>query len=40
MKATDLNTSEKSKKNVLFSTFTSTKRVQWDKYRRYGIFVS
>lgn len=40
MKATDLNTSEKSKKNVPFATFTSTKRIQWDKYRRYGIFVS
>jgi hypothetical protein len=40
MKTTDLNTSEKSKKNAPFANFTSTKRVQWDKYRRYGIFVS
>ena len=40
MKTTDLNTSEKSKKNTTFATFTSTKRAQWDKFRRYGIFVS
>lgn len=40
MKTTDLNQSEKSKKNVTFANFTSTKRVQWDRYRRYGIFVS
>lgn len=40
MKTTDLNQSEKSKKNVRFANFTSTKRLQWDKYRRYGIFVS
>ncbi|MDF1518522.1 MAG: hypothetical protein RQ864_09375 [Lutibacter sp.] len=40
MKATELNPSEKSKKNVPFATFNSTKRVQWNKYRRYGIFVS
>ena len=40
MKTTDLNTSEKSKKNVTLVNFSSTKRVQWDKYRRYGIFIS
>lgn len=40
MKTTDLNTSEKSKKNVPFASLTATKRSQWDKYRRYGIFVS
>ncbi len=40
MKTTNLNSSEKNKKNVPFANFTSVKRVQWDKYRRYGIFVS
>jgi hypothetical protein len=40
MKTTDLNQSEKSKKNSAFANFTTTKRVQWDKHRRYGIFVS
>lgn len=39
MKTTDLNQPEKSKKNVPFASFTETKRSQWDKYRRYGIFV-
>lgn len=40
MKTTDLNQSEKNKKNIAFVSFTSTKRLQWDKHRRYGIFVS
>jgi hypothetical protein len=40
MKTTDLNPSEKNKKNIAFASFTTTKRLQWDKYRRYGVFVS
>jgi hypothetical protein len=37
MKTTDLNQSEKNKKNIPFSCFATTKRIQWDNYRRYGI---
>lgn len=40
MKTTDLNQAEKNKKNVPFASFTATKRIQWDRYRRYGISVS
>ncbi len=40
MKTTDLNQLEKNKKNIAFTSFTTTKRIQWDKFRRYGIFVS
>jgi len=39
MKTTDLNQSEKSNKNIAFVNFTSAKRLHWDRYRRYGIFV-
>lgn len=39
MKTTDLNKSENHKKNVAFADFTSTKRLQWDRYRRYGIII-
>jgi len=40
MKTTDLNQSEKNKKNVVFANLTTTKRVKWNKSRRYGILVS
>ncbi|HEY9221775.1 MAG TPA: hypothetical protein VIO43_09405 [Lutibacter sp.] len=40
MKTTDLNQLEKNKKNIAFASFATTKRIQWDKYRRYGVFVS
>ncbi|MFO7674358.1 MAG: hypothetical protein R6V74_11675 [Lutibacter sp.] len=40
MKTNDLNQSEKNKKNVPFASLSSTKRIQWNNYRRYGIFVS
>jgi len=40
MKTTDLNQSEKNKKHVHFASLSSTKRIQWNNYRRYGMFVS
>ncbi|MDD3721100.1 MAG: hypothetical protein PHW92_01240 [Lutibacter sp.] len=40
MKTTGLNQTEKNKKNIAFESFSTTKRLQWDKYRRYGMFVS
>ena len=40
METRDLNLAEKNKKNIAFASFATTKRLQWDRYRRYGIAVS
>lgn len=40
MKTANLNQSEKNKKNVPFASLPAAKRLQWNNYRRYGMFVS
>ena len=42
MKTLNLNkTEEKSKKRkVLIVNFSRTKRLQWDRFRRYGLYAS
>jgi len=36
MKTLDLTSEQVNKKSTLFIDFSNTKRVQWNKYRRYG----
>jgi len=36
MKTLDLTTAQENKKSIIFINFSNTKRVQWNKYRRYG----
>ena len=38
MKATDVNTGQENKKKALFINFTNTKRIQWNRFRRYGMY--
>lgn len=40
MKTTNLNNGQGNKKQVIFVNFTNTKRLQWDRFRRYGIFTA
>jgi len=40
MKTTNLTTGQETKKSVLFINYSNTKRMQWDKYRRYGLYNS
>ncbi|MFD0762181.1 hypothetical protein ACFQZW_08810 [Lutibacter aestuarii] len=40
MKTLNLNTLQEHKKKVHFINFTNTKRLQWDKFRRYGLYAS
>ena len=40
METRDLNLAEKNKKNIAFASFATTKRIQWNNFRRYGMFVS
>jgi hypothetical protein len=37
MTALNLNLEGENRKKVVFVNFTDTKRIQWDRYRRYGI---
>ncbi len=38
MKTLDVNTGQENKKKTLFINFTNTKRIQWNRFRRYGIY--
>jgi len=40
MKTTNLTTDQENRKSVLFINYSNTKRMQWDKYRRYGLYNS
>ena len=36
MTTLNLNLAQQNKKKVVFINFTNTKRLQWNKFRRYG----
>jgi len=36
MKTLDYTTNQENKKKVIFVNFTNTRRLQWDKYRRFA----
>jgi hypothetical protein len=40
MKTLNSNLGQENKKKVVFVNFTNTKRLQWDRYRRYGLYAS
>lgn len=40
MKTLDLNLQENKKKRAIQIDFSNTKRVQWDRFRRYGLYAS
>lgn len=40
MKTLDLTTAKENQKIGIFINFGNTKRVQWDRYRRYGLYNS
>lgn len=37
MKTLGVITGQENKKKAIFINFTNTKRIQWDRYRRYGL---
>jgi len=37
MTTLNLNLPQENKKRVVFVNFTNTKRLQWSKFRRYGL---
>ncbi|SNR36184.1 hypothetical protein [Lutibacter flavus] len=40
MKTLNLTTQENKKKKVIMVNYTNTKRIQWDRFRRYGLYAS
>jgi hypothetical protein len=40
MKTLNANLGQENKKKVVFVSFTNTKRLQWDGFRRYGLYAS
>ena len=36
MKTLNITLTEQKKKKAVIINFTNTKRIQWDRYRRYG----
>lgn len=40
MKTLNVTTPTENKKKVHFINFTDTKRIQWDRFRRYGLYAS
>ncbi len=37
MKTLNLTLAEQKKKRAVIINFTNTKRIQWDRFRRYGL---
>tara|TARA_R110001583_G_scaffold57921_7_gene173081 strand:+ start:228 stop:350 length:123 start_codon:yes stop_codon:yes gene_type:complete len=40
MKTLDLNIPENKKKRAFQVNFSNTKRIKWDRFRRYGFYAS
>ena len=40
MKTLNANLGQENKKIIVFVNFKNTKRLQWDRYRRYGLYAS
>ena len=40
MKTLEQNLPQQNTKKVYLVNFSNTKRLQWDRYRRYGLYVS
>lgn len=40
MKTLNVTLPEQHKKKTVFINFTNTKRIQWDRFRRYGLNAS
>jgi len=38
MKTLNAHSGQENKKKVAFISFKNTKRLQWDTYRRYGLY--
>lgn len=40
MKTLNLNLNQENTKKIHLVNFSNTKRLQWDRYRRYGLYTS
>ncbi len=38
MKTSKLNSNQENKKKAILINFRASKRIQWDTYRRYGLY--
>lgn len=38
MKTLDVINGQDNKRKVVFINFTNSKRIQWDRFRRYGMY--